>query len=73
MILSFSDITEFKKAIDQRFSIKIHFHDCCGGQHFTVDEMTEELKEYIASYFAERKLKVRFSEDSKHFSVEELS
>ncbi len=73
MILSISDVTDLKKAITEKFSSQIHFHDGCGGQYFTVDEPTDELKSFLTEYFARQKLKVRFLKDGTHFSVEELS
>lgn len=73
MILSISDVTDLKKAITEKFSSQIHFHDGCGGQYFTIDEPTDGLKLFLTEYFAQRKLKVRFLKDGTHFSVEELS
>ena len=72
MILNFSDVTQLKNAVAQRFSLTIHFHDGCGGQYFTVDETTEELKAFLSEYFAKRKLNVTFSADGTHFSVEDI-
>ena len=73
MILSISDVTDLKKAITEKFSSQIHFHDGCGGQYFTIDEPADELKSFLTEYFSRRKLKVRFLKDGTHFSVEELS
>ena len=73
MIFDLSDATALKNKIAERFSLQIHFHDCCGGQFFTVDQPTEELKEFIIEYFTEQKLKVIFSEDGRQFSIKELS
>lgn len=73
MILSISDVAELKRTIAEQFSLQIHFHDACGGQHFTVDEPTGALVNFLTEYFAERNLKVIFSEDCTHFSVEKLS
>ena len=70
MILNFSDVAELKKVVAAKFSLRIHFHDGCGGQYFTVEEMTDELKSFLTEYFTERN--VRFSEDGTHFSVEAL-
>ena len=73
MIFNLSDATALKNKIAERFSVHIHFHDCCGGQYFTVDQPTEDLKVFITEYFAERKLKVIFSEDGAQFSIKEHS
>lgn len=73
MILSLSDVADLKREITERFSAQIHFHDSCGGQCFTVDKPTEELKKFITDFFAARKLKVFFSENGEHFTVKEIS
>lgn len=54
MILSLYEVAELKKEIEEKFLIKIHFHDGCGGQYFTVDTPTVELKEFISSYFSKK-------------------
>ena len=51
MILSLTDVTELKKEVEQQFSVKVHFCDSCGGQSFTVESPTEELKEFISTFF----------------------
>ena len=73
MILSISDIEILKNTVTREFPMQIHFHDGCGGQYFTVDEPTEELKAFLCEYFSKRKLKVRFSESGDSFTVEEIS
>ena len=73
MILTLSEVAELKKEIAERFSVRIHFHDGCGGQYFTVDGATDELKAFLTEYFAKQKLNVRFSESVNSFSIEEIS
>ena len=73
MILSISDVVELKRAITEKFSSQIHFHDGCGGQYFSVDELTDDMKAFLIEYFSERKLKVCFSESGDSFTVEEIS
>ena len=72
MILTLNDVAMLKKALENRFSARIHFHDGCGGQYFTVDGLTGELKAFLCEYFSKRKLKVRFSESGDSFTVEEI-
>ena len=69
MILSLSDIAEFKKEVAERFSVKVHFCDSCGGQSFTVESPTEEIKAYITDFLAAKKLEPIFSEDGRYFTV----
>ncbi|MBQ7900335.1 MAG: hypothetical protein IJ365_00035 [Clostridia bacterium] len=72
MILSLNEVANFKKEIAEKFSAQIHFHDSCGGQYFTTENPTTELKEYITAFFAGRNMNVRFSNSGEHFSVEEV-
>ena len=73
MILTLTEVAALKKEAAEKFLQEIHFHDGCGGQYFTVDKPTEALKEFIVAFFAERKCRVRFSENGEYFSVEESS
>ena len=73
MIFNIFAVTELKKKISELFSVEVHFHDACGGQYFTVDELTDEMKAFLIEYFSERKLKVHFSESGDSFTVEEIS
>ena len=73
MTLSLAEAANFKKEIFEKFSAEIHFHDGCGGQYFTLAQPTAALKEYITAFFARQNIQVRFSEDDKLFSVEEIS
>lgn len=72
MIISLSDAAELKKGAKERLSSDIHFHDGCGGQFFTIDAPTAELKQFIIDFFASRKIKVFFSENGEYFTVEEI-
>lgn len=71
MIFSLIEAASFKKEIYEKFCVQIHFHDGCGGQYFTLENPTAELKAYITDFFARRNLNVHFSENRQHFSVEE--
>ena len=73
MILSLSDAATLKQETAERFGVSIHFHDGCGGQYFSIDEPTQELKAYITVFFAQRNLLVHFSTDGEQFIVEEMS
>ena len=43
MILSLSGVAEFKKEVDEKFSVKVHFCDSCTGQSFTVESPTKQV------------------------------
>lgn len=72
MILSLTEAANLKKEIFEKFSVQIHFHDGCGGQYFSVEKPTDEIKEYISAFFARQNLNVLFSENGERFSVEEV-
>lgn len=73
MILSLSDVSELKKEVAERFSATVHFCDSCGGQSFTVESHTEELKNFVTVFFDAKNLKVIFSENGEHFTVKRKS
>lgn len=73
MFISISDAAVLKREIAEKFSVQIHFHDGCGGQYFTIENPTEELKEYIRTFFARQNANVLFSENGEQFSVKEIS
>lgn len=72
MIISLTEAAKLKREAEEKFSARIHFHDGCGGQYFTVEEPTEELKKYIEDFFASKKIKPVFSENDSSFHVEKM-
>ncbi|MGN0695977.1 MAG: hypothetical protein ACI4J5_04335 [Oscillospiraceae bacterium] len=70
MIISISDAAELKKAAEEKLSAKLHFHDGCGGQYFTAEEPSAELRDFIAGYLAAKSMKAIFSADGSSFSVD---
>lgn len=56
MIISITEAAELKREVGKRFSTDIHFHDGCGGQYFTADEPSDELREFIDGYFAAKNM-----------------
>lgn len=71
MILTLSDISEFRRAIKEKFRVEIHFHDCCGGQYFSLDVNSPALQKFIEQYFAQKRLQAVFSDDFLSFTVKE--
>lgn len=67
MMISLADVAPFKKEIQEKFGQNIHFHDRCGGQFFTIDEPSEELQQYIESYFTAKGMNVQFSDGRDKF------
>jgi hypothetical protein len=73
MILSLSEVAEFKKAVTERFSVKVHFCDSCGGQSFTVESPTDDLKKFVVAFFDAKNLQVIFSGNGELFTVKRKS
>lgn len=69
MILSYSEAEKIKKEIEGKFAAKLHFHDVCGGQFFSLDEKNEELKAFIINYFLKKGAEAVFSDDGLQFYV----
>lgn len=73
MVMSLSEVVALKKEIDERYQIKLHFHDGCGGQYFTLEHTTADIQKYIADYLLKKNLCVSFSTDGRHFSIKEIA
>jgi len=69
LILTLFEVNKLKKEVFDRFSAKIHFHDGCGGQYFSLDESNDELQKYITAYFTDMNIQAAFSEDGLYFTV----
>lgn len=37
-IVDFSEVIKLKNAVNSEFGEKVHFHDACGGQYFTLEK-----------------------------------
>lgn len=66
-IVSLADIAELKKQAAERFSAEIHAHDSCGGQSFSIEEDSEELRGFITEFFAARGINIKFTVDGLSF------
>lgn len=65
IVLNFDEVIEFKQAVQSKFGVDVHFHDACGAQSFSVapDTLTPELRDYLSSYFEERKATAHIADD----------
>lgn len=70
MILNINEVIEFKNKVSEKFNTKIHFHDSCGGQCFSVENRcSDELKAFIEEYFKSKGGTVSFNADNSSFNV----
>ena len=63
MNFSYSQVLEFKRILDEKFGVYLHFHDACGGQYFSFDE-------FLTSYFANIGGKINIADNKLTFTVD---
>lgn len=71
IMLEFAQVLELKRAAAEHFKDKIHFHDACGGQYFSLEQSNKILENFIIEYFKHKHIKVIFSADKLTFTLEE--
>lgn len=69
MVLSFDFVIQLKKDFEKEFSTNLKFHDCCGGQHFSLTETNDDIKNFIINYLNKHDLNALFSEDNLTFTI----
>ncbi|MGN0179129.1 MAG: hypothetical protein ACI4DY_06775 [Monoglobaceae bacterium] len=72
-ILTLSEADKLKNTVKSKFNTGIHFHDCCGGQSFSLDEANPRTAEFIKAYLAEIGLCAVFSKNGLHFTIKEIN
>ncbi len=71
-ILDFSEVLEFKKAINETYGLYVHFHDACGGQYFSFDETKDGVKQFVKEYFSVKNLLPVFTNDGLSFTLKRI-
>ncbi|MBQ9235015.1 MAG: hypothetical protein IJ184_00930 [Alphaproteobacteria bacterium] len=62
---------ELKRQVQEKFGVRLHFHDVCGsGTYFSLDEPNPQITAYIQKYFAALNAEVAVSPDGKNFSLD---
>ena len=72
MLLDLSEIIYLRKLILDNFDEKLHVHDTCGGQYFTLDTQIDGINTFINQYLNKNKLYAKFSDDKLSFTVEQI-
>ena len=71
MNFSYSQVLEFKRILDEKFVVYLHFHDACGGQYFSFDEAEkDEVYQFLTSYFANIGGKINIADNKLTFTVD---
>ena len=68
--LNYDSVIELKNEAQEHFTDKIHFHDACGGQYFSLETKNEMLVKFIKEYFAKQSFNAVFSDDGLNFSLQ---
>ena len=78
VILTYNDISEVNYLLDeQELSFKLHLHDTCGSQSFTIEPLSscsfedcfEEMQNVIIKYFEKKNIHIRFMENNLEFMI----
>ncbi len=68
-IISLDDVIELRKEVFEKFKAKVHVHDTCPAQSFSLDENNSEVQNFIIDYFKSKNLKAEFSINGLSFIV----
>lgn len=77
-IITFSEIIDLNHMLEEKnLKFKVHLHDACGSQSFTVeplgnsasDGLYDEMKAEVEKYFIEKRISIRFLENNLDFIV----
>lgn len=78
IIITYHEVLEINHKLEENnLSFKLHLHDTCGNQSFTVEplgdgndnEAIEEMNRIITAYFENKRIKIQFSSDKLAFQV----
>jgi hypothetical protein len=77
VIITYNQINEINHLLeDKNLNIKIHLHDLCGSQSFTIEaienvneEQQEAMRQVVTDYFNKINLSVRFFDNNQSFAI----
>ncbi|MEG2080238.1 MAG: hypothetical protein RRZ68_01590 [Oscillospiraceae bacterium] len=69
MALNFDEIIALSKYLSENDGVKIHLHDACGGQYFTLDKKSEKTINLLKDYFKQNKIVAHFSNNFDSFTI----
>ena len=78
MIVTFNDIIEINHIFNEAgLQFKLHLHDACGSQSFTVEPLSdfafdghyEDMKKVLINYFIEKGVTIQFLENGLEFVI----
>lgn len=78
-IITYNEIIEINNLLrEQSLSYKLHLHDACGSQSFTIELLDsdnfegqgEQMKDVIINYFSQKGIQVKFLENNLEFIID---
>lgn len=74
MIIKFDTVRILKAELMEKFNIYLHFHDACGGQYFSFDEVpSNDVLKYTENFFKNINCKIIISDNKLTFYIKEKS
>lgn len=68
-MLNIDEIIELRKLINDNFGEKLHYHDACGGQYFSLDKSNEEILDFIRVYVSKKGGNITISDNGINISI----
>jgi hypothetical protein len=75
-IITYNEIIEINNLLrEQSLNYKLHLHDACGSQSFTIEPLgncegqDEKMKDVIINYFSQKGIQVKFLENNLEFII----
>ena len=68
--LNFAEISEFKKAVNEKYGIVVYFHN--EKQYFSLDKAKDGVQQFCKEYFSVKNLLPLFSNDGLKFTLERI-
>jgi FKBP-type peptidyl-prolyl cis-trans isomerase 2 len=77
-IITFGEVIDLNHMLEEKkLYFKVHLHDACGSQSFTIEPLGncacenhyDTMREEIEKYFEEKRISVKFSTDNLSFTV----
>lgn len=78
MIVTYNEVIEINHLLEEdNLRFKLHLHDACGSQSFTVEVLSscacegryDEMKQKITQYFMNKGVSVRFLDSNLEFVI----
>lgn len=69
MVLNLDEVIELQKYLESKNAVKIHLHDACGGQYFTLDEPSQSTIDLIKKFLENKKIEARYSDKFDSFTI----